>query len=312
MLFIGVDGGGTKTEVALFGKDGSCLGLAQTGTSNHEVLPGSFTEAASVICACAEQLLLEHNLSFSDVTGWFMGLAGIDTELQAAQLKACFETKNFRNVVLFNDGYLAVLAGSANGAGIAYNLGTGTCTAGINERGERSQIGGIGDFSGDTGSGYWIHRQVWRAAYDHCFTGGPATVIAEMLEKITGMSGEEAFRQSVYLKTAEQDILMNRIIGLFFNAWDTGDPVARDIGNLMAARGARMITALAGRLELRRPFDIILSGSVNTKAASAAYLQFFREEVSRSCKGPLRFVLLDTPPVMGCVKYVRQFSSNLS
>jgi hypothetical protein len=35
------------------------------------------------------------------------------------------------------------------------------------------------------------------------------------LYNINGMSGEEAFRQSVYLKTAEQDTLMNRIIGLF-------------------------------------------------------------------------------------------------
>jgi N-acetylglucosamine kinase-like BadF-type ATPase len=310
MFFIGVDGGGTKTEAALFGKDGGCLGLVQTGTSNHEVLPGSFTEAAAVISACAEQLLLEHNVSFSEVAGWFMGLAGIDTELQAIQLKACFEAKGFRNVVLFNDGYLAVLAGSPNGTGIAYNQGTGTCTAGINERGERIQIGGIGDFSGDAGGAYWIHRHVWQAAYNHYFTGGPATVIAQMLEKILGMSGEEAFRQSAWLKTDGRD--MNRIIGLFFDAWDMSDPVARDIGNFMAARGARMIAALAGRLELRRPFDVILSGSVNTKAASAAYLHFFREEVLRSCDGPIRFVMLDTPPVMGCVKYVRQFTSNLS
>jgi hypothetical protein len=46
------------------------------------------------------------------------------------------------------------------------------------------------------------------------------------------------------------------------------------------------------------------------KAAGVTYLQFFQEEVPRSCKGPFRFVPLDTPPVMGCASYVCQFTSN--
>ena len=47
--YIGIDGGGTKTQYALFDENKNLISSVFTGGSNHENLEGSFSEAADII-----------------------------------------------------------------------------------------------------------------------------------------------------------------------------------------------------------------------------------------------------------------------
>ena len=58
--YIGVDGGGTKTEITLFNESKKMLDTVKVPGSNHENLKGSFQEAADIIMS-GIQLLLESN-----------------------------------------------------------------------------------------------------------------------------------------------------------------------------------------------------------------------------------------------------------
>ncbi|MFA9379641.1 MAG: BadF/BadG/BcrA/BcrD ATPase family protein [Acetanaerobacterium sp.] len=304
MYFIGVDGGGTKTQVGLFDKGGSCLSCLQTGGSNHESLPGAFEEAARVIYTCAKQLLRGYDVAPSAVDGWFMGLAGADNDQQVVCLEQQFKALGLDRIKIFNDGYLPVLAGTPQGVGIAYNAGTGTTTTGIDPLGQKLQIGGLGNYSGDMGSGPWIYEQVWRAAYDFYCVCGPATKLTTALETLVGAPCMEVFQQGRYAATDCSSQLIPSVIHAFFDAWNEGDPVSRDIGCHMAVRGAAMIAGVAKRLDFSEPVDIVLSGSVHMKAASKDYLRFFEKQVQRQCGQELRFTVLNCQPVMGCVKLI--------
>ncbi|MDR1693206.1 MAG: hypothetical protein LBR72_07595, partial [Oscillospiraceae bacterium] len=43
-LLMGVDGGGTKSHLALFDTAGNCVGVSACGPLNHECLEGSYGE----------------------------------------------------------------------------------------------------------------------------------------------------------------------------------------------------------------------------------------------------------------------------
>ena len=76
--YIGVDGGGTKTEITLFNESKKMLDTVKVPGSNHENLKGSFQEAADIIMSGIQLLLESNQLTQADITEILMGLAGID------------------------------------------------------------------------------------------------------------------------------------------------------------------------------------------------------------------------------------------
>ena len=58
-FYIGVDGGGTKTQYALFNEKKEMLSSVKTAGSNHENLEGAIPEAAGIIMGGINDLLKE-------------------------------------------------------------------------------------------------------------------------------------------------------------------------------------------------------------------------------------------------------------
>ncbi len=299
--YIGVDGGGTKTHVALFDQTGALVEMNKTTCTNHELLQGGFEEAVELIFTTAQGLLRKYGTDATNAKGWYMGLAGADTNQQIKILTNIFKGKGAHNIVICNDGYLPVLAGTESGVGIAYSLGTGTSVTGIDEMGKMFHIGGFANISGDMGNGTWIQEQVWCAVYDEAFVKGPKTMLTERVQGFVGMSIPEAFEAGLHEKAGETS---HKIIQAFFETWDKQDPVARQIGDTMTRRGIQMIIAAIEQLCFKSPVEIVLSGSIHTKAASKAYLTYFEEEISKQYQGSLLFTRPEKSPVHGCEKLV--------
>ena len=152
---IGIDGGGTKTEYALFA-DSRIPILSLTGRgSNHETLPGGMAEAASILADGIGRLLDAANIPMNKISRAAMGLSGMDYPSQIRELTERLRALGIPNPVLCNDGFLIVKAGSPSGFGIGYNAGSGTCAVAIDQSGGMLQFGGFSDFSGDRGNAYW-------------------------------------------------------------------------------------------------------------------------------------------------------------
>lgn len=306
--YIGVDGGGTKTEFALFDDEKKLVASVKGAGSNHENYERAFDEAAEIIWKGINDLVCEYGISLSDVKFTLMGLAGIDHEFQydimCDKLKA-FGLKDFE---IFNDGFIVVKAGSQTGAAIGYNCGTGTCCNAIDSTGKMLQLAGLSQFSGDVGNGHWIATTVFKLIYDEVFLGIHKTLLTKMAFEKFNVSSREAFLSMVSeFESENADKHIMGLIDIFFAAAKQGDAVVLNAIDDMALRGAQLITAHANQLTFTgESIEVVLSGSIHTKLPSEIYIELMKKKVSENSDRKFDYIILTQPPVIGCVNWIFQ------
>ena len=81
-LVMGVDGGATKSHLAIFNDNGNCVGAASYGPLNHEVMKGSYTELEERLGEFLPRVLKDAGVTPGDITHAVFGIAGADTDSQ--------------------------------------------------------------------------------------------------------------------------------------------------------------------------------------------------------------------------------------
>ncbi|MDE5896351.1 MAG: hypothetical protein K2H43_00895, partial [Clostridia bacterium] len=190
---IGVDGGNTKTLYFLHDCEGNYIDHVAAGTCSHEALPDSYAGTERELGLRLGELLSRNRIGAEAVEFAVFGLAGADFAHQKRELSAIVERLGFRRFLVENDGYLGLKAGSLSGAGICNINGTGTVTVGINERGERLQIGGLGGISSDKAGAEYIAGRGMAAVYDAIYRCGKETLLRGMFFREFGVSDEADF-----------------------------------------------------------------------------------------------------------------------
>ena len=194
--YIGVDGGGTKTQYALFDEKKNMLASVKTEGTNHETMDGGIPAAARILMQGIESLLLNNALMQKEITFCLMALAGMDHPYQEEAMAKALKKAGLKiPFSLYNDGFIVVKAGVSGKAGIGYNCGTGTCCNSIDSDGKLLQIGGFGALSGDVGGGLWIAANAYRLVYNEVVLGGEKTLCTKkMVEKFGSWENAHAVR----------------------------------------------------------------------------------------------------------------------
>ncbi|MCR4614616.1 MAG: hypothetical protein K5756_00505 [Clostridiales bacterium] len=306
--YIGIDGGGTKTEYALFDAEKNIITDVKGPGSNHENLEGSFDEAAKYIWDGITSLLKEAGKSLDDVDYTLMGLAGIDHQFQHDEMYSRLEKYGLKNFSIYNDGFIVVKAGSLTGAAIGYNCGTGTCCNSIDNDGKMLQLAGLGDFSGDVGNGHWIATTAYRLIYDDLYLGLEKTALTQLIFKKRGYNSSEEFLASVsLLDSDDSEGYIRDLIDAFFEAAELGDKPVLDTVEYMAERGSALIAAHVNRLNFEGEcIEVVLSGSIHTKLPSKIYTDLLKQKTAQRTDRRFNFIVLDKPPVTGCVNWILQ------
>ena len=157
-MYIGVDGGGTKTAFVLIDERANKLSSHQEETCSY--LAQGIEGSRAILKKGVSQLLSKASVSISAIKFAFFGLPcyGEDQNMQQAldELPAS---------ILANDKYkcnndtVCGWAGSlACKDGINIVSGTGSISYGEN-KGKTARCGGWGELFGDEGSGYWFARE---------------------------------------------------------------------------------------------------------------------------------------------------------
>jgi len=156
--YLGVDGGGSKTALALIDDAGHVVARATAPTSYYfndgfDIVEKSLAQGVTEICTQAD-------ITPSDIDAAFFGLPGYG--------EASGDIENLNRVpagVLGHDRYscdndmVCGWAGSLAGEdGINVISGTGSMTYG-ERQGVGHRVGGWGELFGDEGSAYWIAAQ---------------------------------------------------------------------------------------------------------------------------------------------------------
>lgn len=305
--YIGVDGGGTKTQFALFDENKKMISSVRGKGSNHEVLEGSFDEAADVIMEGINDLLAQNNLKLQDITHTLMGLAGIDHPFQHENICEELEDRGLANFSVYNDGFIVIKAGAPSGVGIGYNCGTGTCCNSIDSRGEMLQIGGFSELSGDAGNGSWIAIKTFQLVYDEiCLKKHESLLTKLFCEKFSIEPDRDELLSKIPLIAGPlADKYIMDLIDIFFEAAAKNDAPVISVIEEMADRGADFISAHTKIQQFdKSPIDVVLSGSIHTKLPSEMYIERLKIKSAQKSHRDMNFIILNVPPVMGCINWM--------
>jgi N-acetylglucosamine kinase-like BadF-type ATPase len=260
---LGVDGGNSKTDVALLAADGRLLAAVRGGTVSHQQVgleTGADRMVALVGAARAAAGLGPNDAVASQAV---YCLAGADSPADTDRLTAAFAARPLatRGHIL-NDAFAPVRAGSDRDWGVAIICGAGVNAAGIAPDGRTARFAALGPISGDWGGGGDVAMAGLGAAVRARDGRGPRTVLEHRVPAHFGLHRPLDVSNAIEHGRITEARLRHLSPVVFAAAAD-GDAVARGIVDRLADELAVMASAIVRRLDLvRRDPDVVLAGGV--------------------------------------------------
>lgn len=261
-LYLGIDGGGTKT-VCVLADDAVMLGTATTGGCNVVRL-GEKTACANLQDAI-RQTCATAGVQPKDVDAAVIGVAGAASVAEvAAAIRQAMEDLGLRDIEIVGDNVIAIEAAFGGLPGVVVMAGTGSIAFGRNARAETARAGGYGFAVSDEGSGHWIGRAMVAAALRAFDAGHDELLNAVMLRW-------EVKDQGALVRKANSmpppDFA--QLFPLAVEAATTGESIARSVLHEAGRELAGLALAVLRRLwDERKPVRVALGGGVFSHAAS--------------------------------------------
>lgn len=199
-LFIGIDGGGTKTKCVLADDQLNTLAEFQGGPTNPLAV------GIDNSCATLTKLIQNFLRKFPKpkVESAVIGLAGAGRKKVALEIekriRAFIRQKKIliRRVKVVGDVEVALEGALAGEPGIILIAGTGSIVLGKNKSGKLFRIGGYGKVIGDEGSGYAIGKKALEYISKEIDGRGDKTSLTKVLRNQFGISDKDDLITSVY------------------------------------------------------------------------------------------------------------------
>lgn len=286
--YLGIDGGGTKTDFALADEQGRLLAREKLGPCNPVDLGMGETLrvlAEGIARVCAGRPLSEISV-YAGIAG---GITGENQRLIREPLASCgfFRAENG------TDAMNAVAAGLGDQDGVAVILGTGSIA--FAKQGETlMRLGGFGYLLEPGGSGFAIGRDGILAALQAEEGSKPHTLLLPLVREKCGRAKVLDAVGDFYQGGKR---LLASYAPLVFEAARQGDPAAAAILQENMRPVAELLTAGAKKLSGSGPVQgVLLGGLVHQKEVLGPLL----ESLLPPGQFDLRWCL--TPPVAGALR----------
>ncbi len=226
-LFLGVDGGGTKTNVALMNEANEVVAVGSGGPSNPlrvgvETAVGNIAKAIDAACDSG-------GVSRGDIVAGTLGLAGVRRQDIRERVRESFATRyRVRKTLVTTDADIALYGTTFGKAGLVVIAGTGSICIGTNDEGEKFIAGGWGPLAGDEGGGRGIAGEALHAVAKASDGRGPLTKLSERAAEYFRASDVENLIGAIYAPQMDN----SRIAGfarLVVETAEEGDKVAVEI-----------------------------------------------------------------------------------
>ncbi|HEX8248073.1 MAG TPA: BadF/BadG/BcrA/BcrD ATPase family protein [Pyrinomonadaceae bacterium] len=178
-LFLGVDGGGTKTHIVLLDAENTIVGEAFSGASNP--LRVGIEKAAANIFAAVDTACDNAGLNQGDIIAIECGLAGVRrADLRQILRRLVSQRFRVKAVEVITDAEIALFAATQGKEGLCVIAGTGSVCIGQNAKDEKAIAGGWGPLAGDEGGGAGIARRALQAVAKASDGRGQLTNLSEL------------------------------------------------------------------------------------------------------------------------------------
>ncbi|WP_248963294.1 N-acetylglucosamine kinase [Sphaerisporangium perillae] len=292
---LAVDGGNSKTDVALVAEDGTVLA---TGRGGGFVPQSAGVPAAIDVLGEAARLALGPGARppFADHVAAYV--AGADLPVEEELLRAEILSRGYgREVVVGNDTFALLRAGASRPWGVAVVCGAGINAVGVSPAGEVARYPALGRISGDWGGGLGLGEEVLWHAVRAEDGRGPRTLLLEAVRRFFGTR----LAEEVVLGLHFGELAAERLHGLvpaLLAAAAEGDAVARGLVERQADEVAVMGVVAMRRLGLlAERCEVVLGGGVLT--ARDPLLMALVEERYAAQAPHAVLLVADVPPIVG-------------
>src|SRR5690606_28765103 len=196
-LFLGVDGGGTKTQIAIMNANREVVGEGTSGPSNP-LRVGVETAVANILKA-VNDACDAGGVSRGDIARATLGLAGVRRADLKQRVRESFVTHmRVKETKVVTDAEIALYATTLGKAGLVVIAGTGSVCIGKNSRGKTAISGGWGPLAGDEGGGVGIAQAALHSIAKASDGRGIPTSLSEKASEYFRASGPENLIVAIY------------------------------------------------------------------------------------------------------------------
>jgi glucosamine kinase len=255
---IGIDGGGTRTTLALARMDGTEI-FRRTGPAGL-VDPRRPTASAEMLTALVREALAAAGIE-GPAASLCAGLAGVGNAAERSMVENALRREEVAMAVCVrSDGETALHGALGGAAGLLLIAGTGSVAYGRAEDGRVERCGGWGMVVGDEGSGYAMGRAALAAALADADGRGEPTRLRAVLLAALGLSLADAVPP--WAGRSEKSEIAALAVHVLRLA-EEGDAVALRIARGAAADLAAHARALVQRLgPWSGPIPVVFHGGV--------------------------------------------------
>jgi len=308
-IILGVDAGGTKTDLAAADGTGKILGVVRTGSSNY--ISEGIRNAQHNLLSGIRHLIkecpgLKEGIVFDSACFGFAGNNSaadqdrIENIIYGSDISSYLKKEK---TLILNDTRIGLAAGTDNENAVIVICGTGSNCYGINQEGKEAKANGWDYILGDQGSGYAMGLKALQAVMkDHDGRGEKTSLKKGILLRL-GVDIEGLIKW-----TYEGEFSKAKIADLSIEVCDQaakGDKVSRRIMKEEASEVILNIETVVKKLDIKyKDFDIVFLGG-NFKCQD-----WFKSIIDKRLVKDYRkakLVELDKKPVEGAIRLALKY-----
>ena len=292
IYYLGIDGGGTKTEFALSDSEGKIVcRIFMDGCNPNTV---GIEQTKHIIEDGIVQVCKDVPLSSVVV---YAGIAGCASGNYADEIKAMLEKMSFAACDADSDNNNIVAAGLGDNEGITMILGTGICSYVVKKE-EIKRIAGWGYLFDNGGSSFHIGRDAINAYFSAYDGSGEETTLVQRIKQTFSYSNGDFVK---YLYSGGNKLVSSYAMCVFEEA-EKGDRVSVAILKKHTAEIARLIrVSLSHFSNYCTKIPVILGGGLTNQKLLLPYLIEALGDDTEKCS----IQILSVPPVNGALELAK-------
>jgi N-acetylglucosamine kinase-like BadF-type ATPase len=258
---LAVDGGNSKTDLALVTRDGSVLALVRGPLSSphHLGLDGCLAVLESLLVRAVREADVQAP-RIAEIAELLM--AGVDFPSEEETLRDAVAARNWAaRVRVGNDTFAVLRAGTDRAWGVAVTCGAGINCVGVSPDGRHARFPALGAITGDWGGGYDLGLAAVSAAARSEDGRGPRTSLERAVPAHFGLAAPSELAEAIHAGRVQQ----RRVIELapLVLAESADDAVAAEIVQRLASEVVALARVALTRLDLiDQPVEVMLGGGV--------------------------------------------------
>jgi N-acetylglucosamine kinase-like BadF-type ATPase len=258
---LAVDGGNSKTDLALVARDGSVLALVRGPLSSphHLGLDGCLAVLESLLVRAVREADVQAP-RIAEIAELLM--AGVDFPSEEETLRDAVAARNWAaRVRVGNDTFAVLRAGTDRAWGVAVTCGAGINCVGVSPDGRHARFPALGAITGDWGGGYDLGLAAVSAAARSEDGRGPRTSLERAVPAHFGLAAPSELAEAIHAGRVQQ----RRVIELapLVLAESADDAVAAEIVQRLASEVVALARVALTRLDLiDQPVEVMLGGGV--------------------------------------------------